>query len=156
MDAKLPPRKILVPAEPVKVEATVGAITDQIKDVRKDIATLSRDLETIRSAPADAVTIKAAIAKHVTEEADLARPIVTTRGEVNIRWSERVRPHQLMALLAPGAMVEAMLREVGTIEGGISDDERASKSKSIKADLLELERIEEALIEAAHGHGIDV
>ncbi len=148
-----------------------------IESVRARIMSLKRDLAAVEVAPIKAIEAKAAMKRQIEDLAARGRPDVSPAIDLgeNITFAEaralttehgeRPIPSHIVstdglaltAWLHKDALIAALGREIDSLaddEIALTSEERAKKKKALKAQILALERQEEAEI-AAQLAGID-
>jgi hypothetical protein len=147
----------------IEIAPTVSAapdkgetIADAIKRVREQIGELTAELYDLRAAPLTRTELRKRAAALVDELSERGRPVVMTeRGEFDVRWRRTLSavpgmlPTDVAAMFAwydPDTLVERLLGEIPDAEG-VSAAERERREPQLEAQILELERVEEALIE---------
>jgi hypothetical protein len=138
-----------------------------IERCRREIADLRAELEAVARAPLPVSELKARARAWVDERAARGRPALSVdRGKLAIsfrRPDALVRGDALgatmtadtLAWLHRDALIAALDREIDAlgIVGGLTDAERASRTGELRAAILDIERMEESVIEAARGEG---
>ena len=156
-------------AEPVEPPLQPGEdFRDAISRLRGELAQLRADAHRVRSAPLPKAVAKESIKRTVETMGDRGRPYCDGLLEGHsIDWPDARRPEDVMAAtrdllawLLPGALVEALEREVDAVAGddaeALTVDEKHETLQRIDALILQTERSEEASIEASEANGVPI
>jgi hypothetical protein len=152
---RLPPNRVLQSAEAPKIKTSAANVSDQIEKARRRIIKLQSELQVVQAAPPTLDDLARAIDQHVAQLARDGKPQINLIGGLRVDWQMRALPHQFWAWVAAEVLANALLDQIGAVQGGMSDSERSTRTRKIKRDLLEIERQEEALIEFAQSNGVD-
>jgi hypothetical protein len=141
-----------VVVKPKRGETIVAAV----ERVRQQIADLTSQLDDLRAAPLTRTELRKRAAALVDELAERGRPIAhVERGEFSVQWRRTLSaipgmtPTDAVALLAwidPDTLVARLMGEIPDAPG-VSAAERERREPELEAQILALERVEEALIE---------
>jgi hypothetical protein len=158
----------MVPAPKVK-GLGIDDLLKQIDDTRSEIASAKDELALVKRAPMVRPDIEKQVQQWVAEKAMRGMPMVKIAGahiEVDFRdhaggWSSSASDRLAAALawLNPDAMTAQLLKQVNRSLGtqsALTEEERESRIAELTERLDDLERREEALIEAAiaGGHAV--
>ncbi len=147
---------------------------------RQRIAALKSEIHTVRSAPPPSSDVKAKMRAQVAALAERARPNylgaieaghpikfpelsvqsqVATPAGIGIAYISAPDVYGFLCWLHGDAIVARMesdIDELADDEGALSDEEKAQREKQILADILDIERTEEAIIEQLETSGAPI
>jgi hypothetical protein len=168
VELRLPPSSTLAHAPALDVAVKPGlTLGETIAAVREDVAGVQRDMARVRSAPLKRTSQREAINKYLAGLSLRARPRVgfDARGNAKVLWAEDMVANKddLLGVLAfvfgPQAVASAFSRDLELEPertDAVTPAEREERLADLMAQLLELERREECLIERAVADGSDV
>jgi len=132
------------PSPNIEAGETVASVREKIATCKGQIASLKR----VRLGDGDMTEI---LRRYVAEQGERGRPVITGADGLKpfrVTWNAQ-NPWPLLAWLDPDKLVQRLLDELPKSEGeGMSAYDKAERLKGLHDELLSLERIEEALIEA--------
>lgn len=146
-------------APPVRMKLGKGeGVAAAVERIRGEIAALKDELSALQRAPLPAAELKQRAKALVDELAARGRPVINTdRGQFDVQFRREgatvpgMTPHDTAALLAwlnPQALLKRLEDEIGDAKG-IGTAERERRTIETRARIIDLERMEEALIEQA-------
>jgi len=144
-------------------------IKSALLKVRSDIGNAEVELTRVQHAPPTPDEIKVQLRQHVQALADKGTPRVISksddRSKIEVEWPDaspftqaapRGSAHELLAWLFPQQVFEQLCEGADAISGGILAAERVSRIAELTAQILDLERVEESLVEQALAAGLEV
>jgi hypothetical protein len=151
----------LADAEVPKVDAEVG----ELFDIRSQIVTAKKAMAELANAPAASAELKAMVRDYVERMASRHTPrIRVAGGGMYIDWQSvdvlgvPEAPFGVLCWAAPKMVTERLTADVLELCGyaaGVTESERARRSVELESRLLDLERTEEAIVEALLASGVD-
>jgi hypothetical protein len=165
----LPPNVDLVPAPPVTAKPRQGETLAQAVDrTRDEIMAAQNHLSVVKAAPLPKADAKKLAAVYVQQLAARGCPSVAVdRDQLKVAFTapnaDTLAHHldiaALMAWLYPSQMTQAFEREIdalGETAQPMPAAERERRASELAANLEQLERQEETLIEMAASEGVDI
>jgi hypothetical protein len=153
--------------KPVKTKFKWGSFAGAVERVRRELAELTADLHQVRSAPITAADTKRLIRDQVNKLAEHGAPSVlpTIEAALPMLWPERkgdgeVSGPDALAVLAwlhrdaLVAKVEAEVDILADDRQALDDATRGFREDELLAQILDIQRTEEALIEQAEAAGV--
>lgn len=163
----LPPNAELVLAEPVTVKKRRDtALLEQLAQTRDQIMAAQSHLRSVKTAPLPKPDAKAAVRDYVQQLAQRGKPAVNlSSAGVSIRFAYAAGPLSTESMAALLAWVDAdkiiagLEAEIDLLpenKTALPAKEKTKRTTELTENLDELERLEEALVEAAIAEGADV
>jgi hypothetical protein len=140
-------------------------LNEALGAIRREIASLARELQSVRAAPLPPQDQKALAAAFVASLVRQARPTIgIARDQLTLRWSDDVIASRsdilaMMAWIDSAAVLDALCREIDRqpLRGGaLAPVERTTRAAELVTALDRHERTEEALVGRAAPDGIEV
>jgi hypothetical protein len=159
------PGIVLEVAPAVSVALKNGeTLSAAIGSVREEIAATKRDLQSVRSAPMPASELKRLAEERVVSLMRQGKVgVAIVRDELKLSFKgDMAAPEDVLALLswfAPEQLLRRLEYEIDQLparDDALSADARIKRAAELEAQLLELERREEALVMRAADDGLDV
>jgi hypothetical protein len=165
----LPPGTILELARIKPATTQTGeSLNDAVARYRAEIESTSAVLEAVMAAPPPKAILKEQAARHVEALAKRGRPRLSApNGELDVKFGDpgsfapgtSASVTAMLAWLHGPAMVARLVAEIDKMPdnpNAMNAEQKAERIASLKGSLDDLERREEATIEAALAQGLDV
>jgi hypothetical protein len=165
----LPDAVLLESAPPVNAKVRDGlTLAETVEETRSQINTLKQHIRAVQTTPLPKADLKASAALLVQQLAQRSRPKVSAgRDGIAVAFTD---PHadtiahhhdiaNMLAWLDPDALTRALEREIDAMpeqQQPMPKAEQENRVAELAANLLELERAEESLIDAALAEGVDI
>jgi hypothetical protein len=165
VELRLGPNSVLelAPAVEVKLKASETCAA-ALAGIREQIARVQGDLVAVRRAPMKRASQEEALRSHLARLASQSRPRINfdARGGASVRWIEDMATMDavlglLCVVLGPEAVLAGLVRDLEPeAAGALAPLEKERRVSELMLRLLELERIEEALVLRAASEGIEL
>lgn len=162
---QLPGNVVLEPARVRLAKLNDGeTLSKAIARIRTQITKIDSELKAARTAPPTKAELKAKAAQHVLKLVQEGKPRISPQsGEIDFSGAAHgVGARKVASMLAwsdPDGLLRALERDIDAMQehpNAMSGDKKKTIMARLTAELDQLERAEENLIEQAHADGSDI